>query len=59
MSEYTGQCVVRISTGEILDVHVVDSKGVGMTIPPNEYLSRGIKPSLNQLPECSGRPQES
>lgn len=53
MSQYTGKCIVRISTGEILSVHVVDSTGMGMTLSPEEYVARGVKPPLDQLPNCS------
>lgn len=42
MSQYTGKCVIRISTGEIIDVHVVNTSGTGMILPPQEYQTRGI-----------------
>lgn len=53
MSQYTGKCVVRISTGEIISVHVVDTAGIGMTLSPEDYEARGVKPPLDQLPNCS------
>lgn len=53
MSEYTGKCVVRIADGTIVDVHVVDSKGIGATLSPTEYQSRGIRPPISELPDCS------
>ena len=53
MSSYTGKCVVRISTGQIIDVHVVDSTGIGMTLSPQEYEARQVKPPLEELPDCS------
>jgi hypothetical protein len=53
MSSYTGKCVLRTRDGIIVDVQVRDSAGHGMTLPPKEYRARGIKPPLEELPDCS------
>jgi hypothetical protein len=53
MSSQTGKCVVRIQSGMIIDVHVTDSRGQGTTMAPDVYVSRGIQPPLNSLPDCS------
>ena len=53
MTEYTGKCVQRLSTGEIYSVQVVDSRGIGNELTPQEYIDRKVKPPLSQLPGCS------
>jgi hypothetical protein len=53
MSSYVGECVVRVHSAEIVSVHVVDAGGNGMTLSPDEYKARGIKPPLETLPECA------
>jgi hypothetical protein len=57
MSSYTGKCVVRLSTGAIFDVQVVDTSGIGITLSPEEYVARGITPPLKELPDCSAAAQ--
>lgn len=52
MSSYRGVCVLRLSTGEIHRVKVVDSTGLGNVLDPKEYVRRGIQPLLEQLPDC-------
>lgn len=52
MTQYTGSCAARIATGEIINVHVVDATGNGMTLSPGEYVNRGVQPPLDQLPDC-------
>jgi hypothetical protein len=53
MSSYTGKCVLRTRDGKIVDVQVRDSAGMGITLSPEEYRARGIKPPLEELPDCS------
>jgi hypothetical protein len=53
MSNYVGKCVVRLQSGDVVSVHVVDTAGNGMTLDPSDYKARGIKPPLTELPECA------
>ncbi len=49
MESYKGICVQRLSNGEIFNVHVEDATGIKMTFPPDDYISKGIKPDIDSL----------
>ena len=50
MSDYTGKFKQVLSSGEVIDVAVVDSTGISTTLTPQEYKVRGIKPPIEDLP---------
>jgi len=55
MSSYRGVCVLRLTTGEIHGVKVIDTAGNGNVLDPSEYVRRGVQPPLDQLPDCPGQ----
>jgi hypothetical protein len=51
MSEYTGLYVQRLSDGSIFAVQVKDPHGNEISLEPDIYVQRGIKPSIDSLPD--------
>lgn len=52
-TSYTGICVYRHPvTGEVTDVQVKDTGGNELPLPIDQYLSRGVMPAHETLPEC-------
>ena len=51
MSSYKGLYVQRLSDGTIHSVQVEDSAGNSLPLDPQEYVRRGIKPDIDQLPD--------
>lgn len=51
MSSYTGLYVQRLSNGEIASVQVVDPFGNSLSLEPEIYTERQIKPPIEQLPD--------
>jgi hypothetical protein len=53
MTSYTGICVLRHSpNGQVTDVQVRDTGGNELPLPISEYLSRGVMPPYQTLPDC-------
>jgi hypothetical protein len=50
-SSYKGLYVQRLSSGGIYSVQVVDSGGNAFPLEPAEYVSRGIQPPIDSLPD--------
>lgn len=51
-TSYRGICVLRLSSGEIIDVQVEDTTGMRLTLSPQQYQERGCKPQISLLPDC-------
>lgn len=51
MTSYTGLYVQRLSTGQIHGVQVVDTAGSDYSIDPQTYISRGVQPPIEELPD--------
>lgn len=51
MSRYKGLYVQRLENGEIHGVQVVDPSGISLSLPPDIYVQRGIKPPIENLPD--------
>lgn len=51
MTNYKGICVFTIN-GTRVNVKVRDSQGNELFISIEDYVSRGVEPSLDALPEC-------
>jgi hypothetical protein len=50
MSSYKGIYVQRFDSGSIDSVQVEDPFGHRLPLDPHDYLSRGIQPPMEQLP---------
>jgi hypothetical protein len=50
-SSYKGLYVQRFEDGTIHGVQVVDTGGNSISIDPNTYIERGVKPPIDQLPD--------
>lgn len=51
MSSYTGLYVQRLSNGEIFSVQVADTGGNSLPLNPDDYVNRGIRPPIGELPD--------
>jgi hypothetical protein len=50
-SSYKGLYVQRLADGTICSVQVVDTGGNSISLPPNIYIERDVKPPIEQLPD--------
>jgi len=48
--EYTGEFVLKLPTGEIVNVQVKDIFGHSFPMPPQDYWKRNINPPIEELP---------
>lgn len=51
---YTGICIHKLVNGMIDHIRVRDTAGNELTLPPDEYMLRGVLPSIQTLSECLG-----
>jgi len=50
-SSYKGLYVQRLSDGNIHGVQVVDSGGNSISLDPQTYIDRQVKPPIEELPD--------
>lgn len=51
MSDYIGLYVTRLENGEIYGVQVETDGGFSTSLLPEDYIQRGIKPPIDELPD--------
>tara|TARA_R110002110_G_scaffold290721_2_gene504804 strand:- start:422 stop:601 length:180 start_codon:yes stop_codon:yes gene_type:complete len=51
MSSYKGLFVQKLDNSQIIDVQVEDPHGNSLTLPEDDYRSRGILPLIEDLPD--------
>lgn len=51
VSSYEGLYVIRSESGNIDSVQVRDHGGNSLPLTPDDYVARGIKPPIEQLPD--------
>jgi hypothetical protein len=50
-TNYTGLFAQKLSDGSVISVQVEEPNGNSLTLDPADYVSRGIQPPIDQLPD--------
>lgn len=53
MSSYVGLYVQRLNSGVIHGVQVRDPGGNELSLSPDDYVNRGIRPLIDELPDIA------